>query len=226
MERKKSIALDVDGVLLDFMPAFDETAAKVLKKQIIVDTDNHGRSPYDLCARAGCDIPTIEHILQTMIDEGVYGRLEPLNGVSEALEAIKNEGFYIHLVTAIPEKARDLRLSNLLEKLNFIPDEIHCVGMGKAKAEVLSKINPDVFIDDRVDYLASAPQVVHLVWCDQRELQKDEFSLVDVHVHSLLEWTQVHMPRIVKRLDHHYFGKNPVQGELKLESPARKYNSI
>ena len=214
----KKIVLDVDGVLLSFMPAFDEAAAIVLKKKILVHKDENKQDFYHLAKRVGTDEKKVDEILEYMQTSGMYAKFKPLPGVKEALDAIKGAGFHITVVTALPEKAKAMRLANLKEALDFVPDEIHCVGMGKSKEAALREVNPDVFIDDRIDYLASAPFVYHLAWCDQKESQKDNLSQVDVHVHSLKEWVDEHMPRIVKKLDRHYHEKNPLQGELKLES--------
>ena len=98
--------------------------------------------------------------------------------------------------------------------------------MGMSKAEKLKEISPDIFIDDRIDYLASAPHVFHLVWVDQFEMQSDKESMVDVHVHSLKEWVDNHMPRIVGKLNRFYEEQHPVQMDLRLESVSRRYPDI
>jgi FMN phosphatase YigB (HAD superfamily) len=219
----KVIALDVDGVLLDFMPAFDKAAEALLGKRIKIHKDEHSLNHYHLKDRIQSTQEDVDAVLQYMIDTGVYANLQPLPGAREALDAIKAEGFKIVLVTALPEAAKLSRLLNLKNYLDFEPDEIHCVGMGMTKGEKLKEIQPDVFIDDRIDYLASGASIYHLAWVDQKESQKDKHSMVDVHVHSLLEWTQIHMPRVVKKLERFYEEKMPLQMDLKLENPNRKY---
>lgn len=221
----KKIALDVDGVLLSFMPAFDRAAKELLGKDLPINKDEFKLDHYHLGKRINATDEDVTNILNYMITSGMYARLDPLPEVKEALDAIKKENFKIYIVTALPEAAKAMRLLNLQEKLDLVPDEIYCVGMGKSKADALNEIKPDIFIDDRIDYLASSPTIYHLVWIDQKESQKDTSSMVDVHVHSLKEWTDNHMPRVVKKLDRFYQESTPVQIDLKLESHTRKYGT-
>ena len=219
----KKIVLDVDGVLLSFMPAYDEAAAIVLKRNITVHQDEYKQDHYHLAKRIDGTDQDVLDILEYMQTSKMYERLQPLEGAREALKAIKDAGFHITVVTALPEHAKTMRLVNLKNVLDFVPDEIYCVGMGQSKEATLRKISPDVFIDDRIDYLISAPFIYHLVWCDQKESQKEREAQVDLHVHSLKEWTDNHMPKVVKELDSHYKKEKPLQNELKLESVSRKY---
>lgn len=220
----KKIALDVDGVLLNFMEEFDRVVRQIVGEHIVVKPDELNLTHYDVFKRYGITDEVKDSIFKYMIENRNYASLKPLEGVKEALEAIKAEGFKIYLVTALPEAAREMRLENLKTMLDFIPDEIHCVGMGMSKEEKLKEIRPDIFIDDRIDYLASAPFVYHLAWVDQRERQSDLESTVDVHVHSLKEWVDNHMPRVVKKLNRHYHDNEPLQATLKLENVSRKYS--
>lgn len=217
-DKQKKIALDVDGVLLDFMHSFDEAAEIVLGRKVVANQDENKMDHYHLGKRVGTDDTTAANILEYMQTSGMYARLRALPGAKEAVKAIKDDGYHITIVTALPDNVKEMRLKNLLDVLDLVPDEIYCVGMGQSKAEALKKVNPDVFVDDRIDYLANAPYVYHLAWCDQRESQKDHSSQVDVHVHSLAEWVRDHMPRVSKKLNRHYDEGIPLQGELKLEN--------
>ena len=219
----KKIALDVDGVLLNFMPAFDKAASIVLGKEIIVHKDENQMDYYHLGKRVQTTQDKVDEILEYMQTSRMYANLEPLPGAKEALLKIKESGFLIYNVTALPEKAQDMRLENLKKALDFVPEGIYCVGMGMSKTDALQLLQPDVFIDDRIDYLAQAPVIYHLAWIDQKEAQKDMESVVDCHVHSLLEWTEKHLPRLTKKLDRQYSENLPLQLDLKLESVKRKY---
>ena len=219
----KKIVLDVDGVLLSFVTAYDKAAKIVLGKDITVYQDEYKQDHYHLGKRVDCSLEQVDEILEYMQTSRMYERLSPLQGVKEGLNSIINADFDITIVTALPEHAKAMRLKNLKDTLDFVPNEIICVGMGKSKADALRHVNPDVFIDDRIEYLTSVPFIHHLVWCDQKESQKERNLQVDVHVNSLQEWTIDHMPRIVKKLERHYNNIIPLQGELKLESVNRKY---
>lgn len=223
---KKVIALDVDGVLLDFFATFDKAAEIILKRKVNPNKDEHKRDHYHLGKRVDTDDVMAEKILQFMLDSRMYQEIPALEGVKEAVEEIKKQNFKIVIITALPESAREMRLINLKNVLNLEPDEMHMVGMGKSKKDALELVNPDIFIDDRIDYLASVPTLYHTVWCDRKEAQKDKETLVDVHVHSLKEWVDNHMPRVVKKLNRFYLDNAPLQTELKLENfkSSRKSN--
>lgn len=218
----KKIALDVDGVLLDFMPAFDKAAEIVLGRKISVQQDEDKMDHYYLKNRIQEPQERIDEILEYMQTSRMYAQLEAFKGVKEAIDKIKSANFEIYIVTALPEKAKEMRLENLKNVLNLVPKEIFCVGMGLSKAEVLEQLRPDVFIDDRVDYLVSAPFIYHLALIDQKESQKDKESCVDVHVSSLSEWVDLYLPTVTKHLNNHYKNKLPLQYGLKLENITRK----
>lgn len=213
----KVIVLDVDGVLLSFTPAFDMAAEICLGKKAIDKTDN-GMTQYDLRKRIGINNDEVERVLQFMMDSGMYAEFKALDGAKEAVKRIKQAGFKIIVCTALPESAKEMRLLNLKDVLDLVPDEIYCVGMGMSKAAALEQIRPDVYVDDRIEYLRQANFVEHLVWCDQKEIQDDHDSQVTTHVHSLMEWTKKFMPKIVKQLDAYYEHNQPLQMGFKLES--------
>lgn len=215
----KVIVLDVDGVLLSFTSAFDMAAEICLgKKPVKNEEDNSPMSHYNLCKRLNITNDEVDRVLQFMQDSGMYAELKALEGAKEAVEKIKMAGFKIIICTALPESAKEMRLFNLQEAIGLVPDESYFVGMGMSKKDALAKIRPDVYVDDRINYLREAIFVEHLVWCDQREIQDDHDSQVTTHVHSLLEWTKNFMPAVVKQLDAYYDKQQPIQMGFKLES--------
>lgn len=213
----KVIVLDVDGVLLSFTPAFDKAAEICINKKAI-DKNEDGMTHYDLRKRLGVNDEEIDRVLKFMMDSGMYAEFEALPGAKEAVKKIKEAGFKIIVCTALPDSAKQMRLWNLKEALDLVPDEIYCVGMGMSKGAALKKISPDVYVDDRIEYLREALTVEHLVWCDQKEIQHDHDSQVTVHVHSLMEWVNNFMPKVVKQLDALYDNQQPIQMGFKLES--------
>lgn len=219
----KKIALDVDGVLLDFFPAFDAAASIVLNREVVAKKDEFGMEYYDFERRLGEPIEIARSILAYMQAAGIYGALEPFQGAAEAVRRIQEAGFQTFVVTAIPEKAKEMRLLNLKNKLDFEPDGIFCVGMGESKSDVIRNLSPDVYIDDRTDYLAGAPFVYHLGLIDQKETQTEADFQFDSHAHSILEWTELFLPTVSKNLDDHYRDNFPLQINMKLESFNRKH---
>jgi 5'(3')-deoxyribonucleotidase len=218
----KKIALDVDGVLLKFMPAFDKAAEIVLGRKINVHKDEDKMDHYTLANRIDSTQAEVEEILEYMQTSRMYANLEAFEGAKEAVEEIKNADYEIYIVTALPEKAKEMRLENLFKALNLVPKDIYCVGMGLSKADALLELRPDIFIDDRVDYLVSAPFVFHLALIDLKESQKDKDGCVDVHVESLATWVKQCLPSVTAKLNSHYHLSEPLQFDIKLESVKRK----
>lgn len=220
----KIIALDVDGVLLDFMNPFDIAAKEVFGCKINKDRNEHGMEQYDLLQRASINQDQLFEIFDYMIKTKMYSKFPALPGAVEAIAKIQAAGFDIYNVTAIPDGVRDQRLKNLQDALNFKPKEIICVGMGKSKKEALEELRPQIFIDDRLHYLEEVPFIYHLGWIDRKEHQGDCRATVDAHSHSILDWTDNHLARVTKKLDRHLYKGLPLQLDLKLESQQRKYS--
>lgn len=218
---QKTMAFDVDGVLLNFTKAYDESASIYLGKEVIPPRDIYNQTPYDIAKRAGCTYEQVDEILQYMLDTKKYAAFDALPGAADALEKIKDEGFKRIIVTALPESAKEMRLKNLKDKLGFVPDDCYFVGMGKSKNAALIEANPDIFIDDRVKYLKQGSHIFHLAWCDQGEMQDDREFLVSSRVKSLSEWTDKHLLRISKQLDLRYELNMPIQQELNFKNDLR-----
>lgn len=220
----KKIALDVDGVLLKFMPAFDKAAAAYLERPVILQKDEDTLDFYHLGKRVGASDSEVAEILNYMIEQRIYANLDPFEGAREAVSKIQDAGFSIYIVTALPSTAREMRLENLQKAVGLIPEDIYCVGMGKSKKDALHDLKPDVFIDDRVDYLSCAPNsVYHLALIDQKEAQKEKEFGYDAHVHSLSEWVDLHLERVTKKLNRHYQENLPLQMDIRLQSVSRLY---
>ena len=221
----KTIVLDTDGVLLNFKEGFLKAATEVLKKEIIQKKDEHQLDYYDLATKLGTTEKKVYEILDYMQTSRMYANLKPLPMVKEALQKIKENNYFIHVVTAIPSNIEQMRMDNFQNYLDFVPDAITCVGMGESKKEAIERIQPDIYVEDRIDYLASTPFVHHLVWIDQKESQTDKDSLVDVHVSSLFEWTEKYMPKVTEDLNKFYNENMPLQISMKLENFSRKYKT-
>jgi hypothetical protein len=140
---QKSAVLDVDGVLLDFLSAFKRVAAVALARPIPC----LNRS-YDLRSRLGLSQTEIGQVLESMNnhDHGWKG-MPAFPGAANAVSRLRSHGYDIHLVTAIPESLRGLRLA-CLEANGIVPDSIHCAGHHAAsKSEIIQKLAPVMFVD-------------------------------------------------------------------------------
>lgn len=223
MNKVKTIALDVDGVLLDFTKACDEYVKKNLGIDPIKKLDGFNLNITSMQTRYGLSSDEeVLILLNKMVADGFYKNIPAFEGVKEAVDKIKSLGYKIVVITAIHDGAKDDRLENLEKFLNLIPDEIYCVGMGKSKSQIIKEVHPDIFIDDRIKYLKGGDKVFHSVWVDQEESQDGDETLVNVHVKSLQEWSERYLEQVTEILDKYYDGEH-TQIPLKLESVDRKY---
>lgn len=161
------IVLDVDGVILNFNDHFRKHVSEVLHR----DIKEYCKS-YELHERL--NISKAEHDLawSTFGDMGKWKDIEPLPGSREAVLGLINMGYEIYLVTGIDEEYKEHRLKNLIDKIDFLPKEIHCVGSGRTlKDHKIREINPVMFVDDRLEQLHTNQEVPLLVWVDHGDEQ-------------------------------------------------------
>jgi FMN phosphatase YigB (HAD superfamily) len=223
MNKVKTIALDVDGVLLDFTRACDEYVKKNLGIEPIKKLDGFNLNFISMKTRYGLGSDEdVLILLDKMVADGFYKNIPALDGVKEAVDKIKSLDYKIIVITAIHDGAKNDRLENLKNILNLVPDEIYCVGMGKSKSQIIKEVHPDIFVDDRMKYLKGGDKVFHSVWVDQEESQEGDETLVNVHVKSLKEWTDRYLELVTENLNEYYEGAH-TQIPLKLESVDRKY---
>lgn len=211
---RKKIVLDVDGVLLNFIDAFEEVA-HTLKDDFGKELQIN-KNLYHLNHRLGITLEQENRVWQKFEELNMWEKLNPLPGVIQAIESINKAGFDIYIVTAIEEKYMESRLKNLRE-IGVIPKEIYCVGYNNSKKEIVDRIKPDVFVDDRLDHLHNASSPFQLVWLqdevEQHNIQEDKG--VDYVVSSLKEWTDNYMHELVEKLEESMETKIPLQRSLR-----------
>lgn len=187
------IAFDADGVLLNFLGAFQRAAQAATGRQVEVSGPS-----YSLAEKLSL---TNEELLRTwdVFNTKKYWReLDPMPGAIEAIGKLQDAGFRnIHVVTAIEEQFRADRHANF-RKLGFTPEGIHCVEHTTrwAKVPPITKIAPLIFVDDRIEHLHSNPQVPLLIHIDNDDVQyPDEKGRVDATVRGVGAWVDDFLSR-------------------------------
>lgn len=208
LEYQKKIVLDTDGVLVDFVQKFHMIGQEILQRELPII-----KNRYDIIHKFNITRDE-ENLIWSEIDKKKHwDKFEPLEGVQSAVEEIKRHNFEIYIVTGIKEDYKEERLKNLAN-LGIVPQDIHCVGDGRSRKDfAINAINPDVFVDDRLEHLHMVPDVYHLVWIDHGEEQhpiKDK--RVDVQVKSLKEWVDNHLEEVAIDLD---YKNKPQQKKLR-----------
>ncbi len=182
--QKRRIALDVDGVMVDFLPGFEKAFEKVLGRPAI-----RVRNAWALEDAYNATSEEIEAVWQGIADMHIYRELAPLPGAIDALHLLQEEGYELHAVTAIQHRFEADRRDNL-RALGFRSSFIHPVG-DLPKTPVLRQIQPLWFADDQVKHLHAAPFVPHRVWIHSTDEQFPEEAGEHTHeARSLLEFVE------------------------------------
>jgi hypothetical protein len=168
---KKSLApvaaVDVDGVLLNCDHSFAQVAGDLLGRKL------HAlNNAYNLATRYGITEKNMFDTFEFMeVHPLGWGGMEALSGAIEAVKHLQDIGYFVHLVTAIPQELSSLRLS-CLKAYDFVPDNIYCAGSHLAsKTEALREMNPVMMVDDRLLHLHGAPFIPYRVWVDHGDEQ-------------------------------------------------------
>lgn len=194
---EKRAVLDVDGVTLDFTKHFAHVAEDVLQRPM----DLSNNKLYDMSKRLGMTPEEDALVWKVFGDRGEWKNLPPFPGAEEAVQAIIGSGYDIYIVTGIEEVFRKDRLENL-QRIGLLPSEIHCVGTGRSRKDmVIRSIDPAFFVDDRLEHLHMVPEVRHLAWIDHGEEQHPmPGGRVDSRAPSLAKWVDEHLYNITKGL--------------------------
>lgn len=196
----KKIVLDCDGVLLDYSEAYRriyeqhfETSLSIVKPDAFHAEEYYGISFTDITRCA----------FEDAFNQFGWCSMKPLAGAIEATRLLKEAGYTIHIVTSIPDLARDIRAQNL-KSLGFIIDEVITtgkkIGTQNPKRDFIHQIKPDYFVDDMMENFQDIDkenntQFVlienHLV-CPANELLKEQITLFSRH-EKLLDFVQAHI---------------------------------
>lgn len=150
------IALDVDGVLLDYADALDRFMAEKFPEWF----KGPKTDIYELHKRY--DIPPMYmHAIADLFAESErFHTLAPYKNAIPNVRKLYEAGHRIVAVTACldSEITKRLRYDNLKMHFGNAISEIHYVGVHGSKSDILHKIKPDVFVDDLINHLNGAPE--------------------------------------------------------------------
>jgi 5'(3')-deoxyribonucleotidase len=96
---------------------------------------------------------TSDEFVQILIDGNVIERANPVPRIKEVLDALKDKGFNIHIITARGWHPNGMAITEQWFNENKLPfDSINIVPLGGSKADIMDKIgNIKYLIDDNVN---------------------------------------------------------------------------
>jgi len=176
-KKKLLVALDLDGVIFDFMGQF--LRVHNLRKNSRVTADD---------IKSFMPAGNMEDIIsegewnesfEWFEDNGGYATLKPLEGVRTAIEAIQAAGHEVIYITARHSKFKgETELSFLLGKLPHA--KVYFAPRGKYR--VLKAKKPDVFVDDAVKNCETAVRAnIKKIYIMDAPYNKEETRFNRIH---------------------------------------------
>jgi len=164
------IALDIDGVLLDFDKHWREFASVFLQRDLV-----RLNNEYWLESRYGITKEDSDAVWAAFFEQEKWATIEPYQCALDMIAILHGQGHEIVCVTAAPE-AVEVQRRMSLQHLGLEAHEIEFTGYhheGNTKHEALTRHAPDIFVDDQLFNLSHGKEcnIDNLVWLDRGDAQ-------------------------------------------------------
>lgn len=162
MKNSKLIALDADGVLLDYNLAYASAWERAFGKRPIL------RNAQAYWAFDRWEVPrlgfALREQLRSAFDAQFWATVPALDGAVAACQRLREAGWDLVCVSAVKPQFADARLANL--QAHGFPIERVFATSNQAtdkspKAQALEELQPVAFVDDYLPYFRGVPQGVH-----------------------------------------------------------------
>ena len=141
----KIIAIDCDGVLLNWEQSFDDWMA-------FQGFPKHASDHYDVSMNYHMNKGQCEVLVKIFNESAWMKFLKPIEGAVENVKKLADLGYKFHVITSqtLDKKANQLRQENLKEVFGDVFEQIECLDTGADKDEALSKIpEGTIWIEDK-----------------------------------------------------------------------------
>ena len=162
MAQRPLIALDCDGVLLDFQLGYAAAWQRAFG-ELPRDRDPLAYWPMDRWEVERLT-PERRPIFRAAFDEHFWTTMPAIAGALEACHRLHDAGHELVCVTALDAEFEAARLRNLRD-LGFPIERVYATGHSEGerspKAEVIERLDPVAFVDDYIVYMRGLPRHVH-----------------------------------------------------------------
>ena len=156
------IALDADGVLLDFHLGYASAWQRAFG-HTPTERDALAYWPMDRWHVERLDAPR-RGVFRAAFDEGFWTTVPAIEGALQACQRLHDAGFELVCVSALDLEFEAARLRNLRD-LGFPIERViatgNAVGARSPKADAITGLKPLAFVDDYVPYMRGVPADVH-----------------------------------------------------------------
>lgn len=156
------IALDADGVLLDYALAYARAWAKAFG-ELPTLRDPQAYWPMDrwnVRRLEGSELA----VFRACFDHEYWSSIPPISGAIDACQTLVDAGYELVCVTAIESHFQASRLKNLRDHgfpIERVIPTVHRDDLVSPKAAALRALNPVAFVDDYLPYLRGIPSSIH-----------------------------------------------------------------
>ena len=192
---KEMIALDADGVLLDYHSAYRLAWFKAFGVLPEV-RDAQAYWPIDRWDVKTLEGEALEHF-RAQFDQEFWSTIPAILGAVEACHRLVEQGYELVCVSAIESKYETARFENLQGHgfpIGRVIATSANVELESPKAKALRKLNPVAFVDDYAPYFSGVEQKIHkallLRECNGSPNVGDNLSLVDSTHTNLLKFSK------------------------------------
>ncbi|MBI1773669.1 MAG: HAD family hydrolase [Burkholderiales bacterium] len=202
---KGTIALDADGVLLDYHASYALAWQKAFGALPSIK-DPLAYWPIDRWDVQKLIGYKLEQF-RLCFDEEFWSTIPPLPGALEACILLKEAGYDLVCVSALKETYRLSRLQNIRDHGFPIDDVIateHSDTSISPKAKALSDLKPVAFVDDYLPYFRGVPTRIHMALITREPNGTpnigEELSNISSSHYDLLEFAKwwIHCPPDIK----------------------------
>jgi phosphoglycolate phosphatase-like HAD superfamily hydrolase len=159
---KPIVALDADGVLLDFHVGYAGAWERAFGQRPS-ERDPLAYWPVDRWEVERLDEAGRAHF-RSFFDETFWTSVPPIEGAVDACHRLHDAGFDLVCVSALEFEYEAARLRNL-RSLGFPIERVvatgNAAGERSPKADAIAMLEPEAFVDDYLPYLRGMPVHVH-----------------------------------------------------------------
>jgi phosphoglycolate phosphatase-like HAD superfamily hydrolase len=159
----KTIAIDGDGVLLDYNTAYAQAWFKAFGERLVLKNS----ACYWPMERWNARRLIGEELEQfrAAFDLDFWSTIPAIPGALEACERLADRGYTLVCVTALDERFADARAQNLRDMgfpISRVITTRSEINGGSPKAQAIADLQPVAFVDDYAPYLVGVDPHVHL----------------------------------------------------------------
>jgi len=157
------IALDADGVLVDFHLGYANAWQRAFG-EMPRERDPLAYWPFDRWQVERLAGDRLSHF-RNHFDTQFWSSLPAIDGAVDACHRLRDAGFDLICVSALEAHHESARLANL-RKLDFPIERVIATGNAASvrspKADAITSLSPVAFVDDYLPYMRGVPEHVHL----------------------------------------------------------------